>query len=78
MSIAEEIAAESQRNRRTQCGIGSLLDRLEADDRRDVVAALEDMSIPSTVIARVLQRRGWQVSDYTLNRHRRGSCKCEP
>ena len=44
-----------------------------ADELRSVLA---DRSLHSTAIMRVLKSRGITIADNTLQRHRRGDCKC--
>jgi hypothetical protein len=50
------------------------LDSAEADELREVLA---DRSIMHTVIASVLQARGFDVHRKTVEAHRNGGCRCE-
>lgn len=59
----------------TTCRTCQLLDSLPADERADVIAVLEDKSIPCAPIVRALARRGYEIGESALLRHRkRPSC----
>lgn len=75
MSLGDEIAAAHQSGRRQHCTGGAIEDSLTERERADLLAAFAS-DVPSTVIAKVLRGRGHKISDFTLNRHRRGSCNC--
>jgi hypothetical protein len=69
-------AQDAHRGRRP-CGISRVLETLdsaEADELREVLA---DRSIMHTVIASVLQARGFDVHRKTVEAHRNGGCRCE-
>lgn len=48
------------------------LGKLSEEDRTDLIAALDDHSIPAAAIARALNGRGLKVSSAVINRYRRG------
>lgn len=69
MRLRDEIAAEKPRYKR-----GSKIDRVLAQlndqDREDFTAALRDKSIPNIVILRVMQRRGYDLSESGISKYR--------
>lgn len=62
------------------CAVGKLLGRLDDDDRRELTAALSSDHVTGTGLFRALRGRYGQSapSGYTIQRHRRGICGCEP
>ena len=59
------------------CTVGMMLEQMSDDERRDFKMACDDITIAGTVIARVLQRHGYDVKAEALRRHRKGECRCE-
>ena len=59
------------------CSVSLILQEMAEADRKDFALACEDWSIPGTVIAKVLQRKGFHVKAEALRRHRKGECRCE-
>ena len=77
MSFANR-ALDVQRGRKGgQCSAGVLLDSLDRTYAAEVLAVMADMSVYSSVIAEILGEDGHTIAPETLNRHRRGRCKCE-
>ena len=71
-------AQDAQRGRKGgQCTAGQALDSFLPEYRAQVTAALADLTIYSSVIASILAEDGYEIAAETLNRHRRGRCKCE-
>jgi hypothetical protein len=69
MRLRDEIAAEKPRYRRGS-KIDRILEQLQGEDRDDFIAALRDKSIPNIVIVRVMQRRGYDISESGISKHR--------
>lgn len=67
--LRDEIAAEQPRYKRGS-KIDRILEQLEGQDRDDFAAALRDKSIPNVVIVRVMQRRGFDISESSLSVYR--------
>lgn len=61
-----------------RCTVGTTLDKLEGKDRTDLLTALARPDIQGTVIAKVLQDRGFIVRPEAVSRHRRRLCNCDP
>lgn len=59
------------------CSISLLLEQMTKEERRDFDLACSDWTIPGTVIAKVLQRKGYPVKAEALRRHRKKECRCE-
>lgn len=68
MGLAEEFA-EGER-RRSQ--IDRIVIALDRDDLRDFVQALNNHDIPSTTIARVMERRGFVLDARRVSEYRSG------
>lgn len=49
-----------------------VLESLPENDRKDLLAAIDNHSIAATVISRVLAQRGIQLPTSAITRHRRG------
>ena len=66
---------EETRTKTPKCGVSRALLTL-GDDREPVERALADSSITGSAISRVLRRRGVDLSDASIQRHRRRVCQC--
>lgn len=76
-SILEAIATEQAAfTKGPACTVGQLLDSLPDDERPAVAAALDDPSIPYTVLSRALGKAGHKIGAETIRRHRKGDCAC--
>lgn len=69
MRLRDEIAAEKPRYKRGS-KIDRVIEQLEGQDRDDFVAALRDKSVPNVVLMRVMQRRGFDISDSGISTYR--------
>lgn len=78
MSLRDEVAALVPARPGPRCTIAVVLERLDGDDRRDLLALLADPLVPGSLISRVLIGRGHSVKPPTVNRHRRRMCDCDP
>lgn len=58
------------------CTIQLLLDTLDADTAEHLRGALANPHAASTAIVKALQDAGHRVSANTMQRHRRGECRC--
>lgn len=76
MGLLDDIMSEKPRLS-LKCSVAILKDQLEKNDREDLETALDDVMIQSTIIARVLERKGHKISATAVARHRRGACSCE-
>lgn len=59
------------------CSVSIMIENMDDAERKDFELACEDWTIPGTVIAKVLQRKGFNVKAEALRRHRKGECRCE-
>jgi hypothetical protein len=76
MGLLEDIMGEPTRKSRL-CSVKLLMDHLDKKDRDDLETALDDVMIQSTIIARVLERKGHKIPHTAIARHRRAGCACE-
>lgn len=60
------------------CKIAQLLSSLDEEDRAGLIIAFQDLGITTTAIYKGLRRAGYDISQSTVARHRRGDCTCEP
>lgn len=49
-----------------------ILEELNESDRDDLIAALDDHSIPGASIRNALRKRGYTIDDSIISRYRRG------
>lgn len=75
MSLAEELKRPIDTRTRT-CSIQVAKMKLNKADQQALTEALEDMTIPSSFIARALKKEGFNVAGGTISRHRRKECTC--
>lgn len=76
-SILEAIAAEQAAFRKgPKCSVETLLDAVPTDERDDVASAIDDPSIPLTLLSRALTKAGHKIGADTIGRHRKGDCAC--
>ena len=74
-SIMDEIAQVSDVVHHGPIGCAERAVKDHPEHRDDILSAFAS-DYSSTVVARVLRGRGIDVSDYTVQRHRRGDCRC--
>lgn len=75
-TLLAEIDAASTR-RGPDCAVAVVLTELPADDADDLRIALSNVRYTATSIAKTLTTRGFRIGDTSINRHRRGSCRCQ-
>jgi hypothetical protein len=76
VALADRFASYKPAPKGPACSIGSLLAGMDADDKVALQQALDDTSIQSRTIWRVLIDEGYEISDAPIARHRRGLCLC--
>jgi len=69
MGFADEVAGEA-RSAGTSCKTCWLLERMDDDERAEVLAVLADPDVATMPIMRALNRRGHQIGHSALQRHR--------
>ena len=82
-SLGDEIRAKAAHPPK-RCVIARIADSMDAQDRADLLAALDDRpvnrkgGVPATVLVAVLRNRGHEVSESAVSNHRGGRCPCGP
>lgn len=78
MGLLEEIHQTNDATRPNLCVVHQILDEMSDTDRKDLEAALADVSITHVAIARVLHQRGYPVGTHgkSVAAHRRDQCGC--
>lgn len=61
---------QSQKGNRSR--IGEILEALPDDERKDLLKALDDHSIPASSISKALEKRGHKLAINVISRYRRG------
>lgn len=67
---------EAMRSSGNPCGVVRVLEKLDRKQAEKLRAALDRKDLPSTVIVKVLKSWGQQLGTDSVNRHRRGVCRC--
>jgi hypothetical protein len=83
MSLSDRLKNASVNSKNTVCKIGRLLDteQLSQKDREHLVAVLDASEndpnrVNNASLARVLREEGFDISDSSVDRHRRKDCAC--
>lgn len=61
---------QSQKGNRSR--IAEILEALPEDERKDLIKALDDHSIPASNISKALEKRGHKLAINVISRYRRG------
>lgn len=76
-SLLDAIKQENDTSqKKPKCHVAKVLESLSDEDRADLLAALEQPDLRSTVIAKVLTNRGYPVSEFSIRRHKLKRCQC--
>ena len=75
MGLADKLQATKETPKGPICTLCTVLTVLAADDRKALEAALVDLSFTGAGISRALKAEGHNISDMTVNRHRRADCR---
>lgn len=70
-SLLEEIKSSSSVSGRIPMLL-QIIDKLETQDKADLLAALNDYTISAPAISRALENRGHRISVGSINAYRRG------
>ena len=76
MSLAEQLAKESEVRPGTMCQVCKVIPELSKDDIAALTQALSS-AMSSSAIARALRNEGHAVHDKAVGRHRRQECARE-
>lgn len=71
-SLREEVAAEQQRPVNNQPALFAILDSMSEEDRKDLLDVLDDRTVSSPTIHRVLTKRGYKVGVTAIKAFRSG------
>jgi len=70
-SLLEEAKADQRLSGRTPLLILAA-QQMTAEERKELIEALDDMSIPTAALSRALKRRGHNISASAIGQYRRG------
>lgn len=65
--IKDSAVSQGKRSR-----IAEILDKLPKEEQKDLLAALDDHSIPASNISRAMAKRGHKLAINVISRYRRG------
>ncbi len=74
--LAAKLAESRKPKPGPKCGFGTLLGELDDVDRQALINAVKS-TLPGEQIADVLRSEGYQISGFTIQRHRNRRCSCE-
>lgn len=72
LSLLNEIRSETKTHSGRYPRIFQVIDSLDEADRKELVEALDDYTIPAPAITKVLQRRGIDLDASSISKYRRG------
>jgi hypothetical protein len=77
MGLLEDLGNESNFpvTRRAWCSVCEMLKTLSDAERKALMSRLENKAITHMSLSIVLKNNGYEISDSTLGRHRRGVCQ---
>lgn len=75
MSLLQEIEAVGSA-RGPVCGVAMMMDDLDPADRADLETAFASVRYRGAAISKALAARGIKIAAETIQRHRRGDCRC--
>lgn len=75
-SLFDEIKKENSK-KGNKSRIAEILDRLSEDEKKDLIKALDDHSIPASNISKALAKRGHKLAVNVISRYRRGELATE-
>lgn len=83
MSLSDRLSSAQSNAKNLFCKIGNLLqgDNLSAKDKEQLETALnapltDSKRITNAALARLLREEGHDISDSSMDRHRRKDCSC--
>jgi hypothetical protein len=76
VSFAALLAEETGTRKGPRCAVALLLADLGDEDRPQVEAALGNSRVTTSAIVAALGRMGREIGDSSVQRHRRGGCRC--
>jgi hypothetical protein len=77
MAGLSQISKEPPKPKGEPCSVGTVIPKLDDEDRAYLIESLEDPHTPpSSALGRGLRERGFQVGDHSIRRHRRKECLC--
>lgn len=75
VTLAEAILLVPERKNGPTCSVGDLLGTLTEQDAATLVALLAGFKTSANIV-RALEIAGYMIAVQSLNRHRRGECRC--
>ncbi len=83
MSLSEKLLEATKKASASTCKLGTLLqgDILSTKEKEQLSQILavpenDPRRVPNTAVAKVLRDEGYDISNSSVDRHRRGDCSC--
>ena len=83
MSLSDKLLEATKKASASACKLGLLLqgEKLSVKEKEQLSQILEvseddPRRVPNTAVAKVLRDEGYDISNSSVDRHRRGDCSC--
>jgi hypothetical protein len=76
VGLIDDARAAQRASNGTRCTVSKVREAMPEEDRAEYDEALNDPTIPATILSRVLRDRGYEISGQPIARHRKGVCGC--
>lgn len=76
MSLADDLAGIKPKPHSRMCSVEAARRSLPDADAEAFMAAVANLGLPASAIARVLAGHDCLIAGPAINRHRRGECSC--
>lgn len=78
MALSDRLSTPRPSFHGTPCSIGTLLDQLDGDELAAFKTMLESRDWNATMVYDACRDEGYVIGRQSVNRHRRGACRCFP
>jgi hypothetical protein len=75
MALRDELKFHARRSGGV-CAVAIML-QSAGKQKEEIVELINDHTVPSSVLVRLLQSHGFTIKDHSVTRHRRKECTCE-
>lgn len=83
MSLSDKLKSAQNKAKIQSCLVGELIagDKLSKSDKENLISILDvpqdnPARVPNTQLGRILREEGHNISNSSIDRHRRGDCCC--
>lgn len=77
MSLSEKFAAaQAEKSSKIRCAVALTREEMGEEDRAHFDAALTNLALSGALVSSVLKSEGYDLSAFSVRRHRRKECSC--